>query len=82
MRRPHSLSSLRLLRLCSVQANDTCILTPVSSACSHAQTERDGDQQGVQVGVFFFFFCLGTSNTRGVEREMKRNVCKLFAGPA
>lgn len=56
MRRPHSLSSLRLLRLCSVQANDTCILTPVSSACSHALTERDGDRQGLQVGVSFYLF--------------------------
>lgn len=70
MRRPHSLSSLRLLRLCSVQANDTCILTPVSSACSHAQTESDGDQQGFK-REFPFLLLREVQNDRCGERSEK-----------
>lgn len=65
MRRPQSRSSLRLLRLCSVQANDTCILTLVSGV---TYFERDTGLGMVWGGWGGFFWRSHTSN----------NVCELL----
>lgn len=70
-----------------MQANDTCILTSVSSAPSHAQIERDGDQQVADWGGFSFctFVKGGPAQEVWLEESrerMKMNVCKLFVGSA